>query len=382
MHNAAVYGKTEIGLGVLHSTRGTLSAAARRLLILTDGHRDLDELCAMLGSETVLRWLPSLANAGFVRPVRDPAPQPVPAAAVAAPAAVVAPAAPVPAGPARGRTLALLARVTLLAAIVGAIWWWYAHAAVDTAPAGAGAGEALAEIPAPAVPPAAPPVVLQQSTPEPAPAGALPPRRAANPEHVRLRAGDGAVSAAPLAARLQAPTPLTEGSAGAVAPAAAAATGSAAPDLPARAAPVTLEAAPLAAADSLPHESPAAPGESTIMATALLAGSAPVPGPVPPASSLVGLAPAPAPGSAPPALHARNQELPHLSRRARRAGINRGELLVRLQVNAQGAVDRVDLVRADPPQVYDTEVERTLLAWTFDAPGQPMQKTFVLNFQP
>jgi hypothetical protein len=42
----------------------------------------------------------------------------------------------------------------------------------------------------------------------------------------------------------------------------------------------------------------------------------------------------------------------------------------------------VELIRADPPQLYDTQVERALEAWTFAPPGRSWQETVVLNFQP
>jgi TonB family protein len=74
--------------------------------------------------------------------------------------------------------------------------------------------------------------------------------------------------------------------------------------------------------------------------------------------------------------------MPVLSRAARRAGIESGELVVRLHVSPQGKVAAIDVVKANPRQIYDITVEETLKTWTFDPPGAPVESTVEFVFKP
>jgi len=81
-------------------------------------------------------------------------------------------------------------------------------------------------------------------------------------------------------------------------------------------------------------------------------------------------------------LHERSRVLPTISKKAQRSGIYAGSAVVRLHVNSAGAVERVELVSASPPQVYDQDVEQALKQWTFDPPGNSAVMTVELDFRP
>ncbi len=68
--------------------------------------------------------------------------------------------------------------------------------------------------------------------------------------------------------------------------------------------------------------------------------------------------------------------------RALRAKILQGQVLARIWVNAEGSVEQVDIVKADPPRIFDDEVKRALSGWTFDPPGRPVDTTIELMFKP
>jgi len=57
-------------------------------------------------------------------------------------------------------------------------------------------------------------------------------------------------------------------------------------------------------------------------------------------------------------------------------------VLARIWVTAEGNVDRVEIVEATPPQVFDEEVRRALSTWTFDPPGRATDTTIKVVFKP
>jgi len=89
--------------------------------------------------------------------------------------------------------------------------------------------------------------------------------------------------------------------------------------------------------------------------------------------------PVPAP-AAPVELHARKHDAPQYPPRAVRAGVTEGHVEARLWVTAEGTVDKVDILHANPPRVFDDEVRRALSQWTFDPPGRALQKRVDLDF--
>ena len=97
---------------------------------------------------------------------------------------------------------------------------------------------------------------------------------------------------------------------------------------------------------------------------------------------LASLAPPPRPQSAPVQLHPRRHDAPEFPARAMRARVFEGHVLARISVNAEGKVDRVDIVKATPARIFDDEVKRTLSNWTFDPPGRPTDTTVEFDFKP
>jgi len=76
--------------------------------------------------------------------------------------------------------------------------------------------------------------------------------------------------------------------------------------------------------------------------------------------------PLPALASPPPVLHVRSQATPQIPKQAKDLGIKSGHVVVTLLVKPDGTVDRVELVSATPPQMYDAEMQQTFEKWTFD----------------
>jgi len=81
-------------------------------------------------------------------------------------------------------------------------------------------------------------------------------------------------------------------------------------------------------------------------------------------------------------LVARNRPTPDMPLRAKRAHIDEGRFEVMLHVDAQGRVASVELVHAEPPEVYDDSVRDTLAKWTFDPPGRSVRKPLSISFRP
>jgi TonB family protein len=409
-----IYGKTELGTATLGAARGALASSARQLLILIDGHRSVGELEGMFGADSLARLLPQLEAQGYVQflrhdtpgaaPARPVTPAAVQPAAVAAHAAAPAPAAPAP--PRNRLAVSLLALAVLGAS--AAIWWFFGQPqvpatnstdtvtrapAVESTPAAA--LDAPAAVPAPGTP--ATPLAAADR-----PAQRL---REASRSEVRGEPRADARSATSAAAAAPAPPARPSGAGTGPSP-----TGESA-RAPANPAPVAL--APV----SPPAAPPPASSNGTILGGATPAGGAATaasPG-SPPAGSTSATAPAPAssgpaaasPGalaaaantaataartgspvpatalsSTAPVLHPRQRTMPVLSRAAHRSGVDSGELIVRLHVSARGTVDAIDIVKAEPRQVYDITVEETLKKWTFDPPGVPVETKVAFSFKP
>jgi TonB family protein len=392
---SSVYAKSQLGVSAIQASRESLNPTARRLLILIDGHRDVEELSVMLGPEAVRQHLPFLVNEGYVWPVQASAMGVVQVSptvhGAGALTAKAAPAAPEesPASPGR---LSLAARIGGLLVVLGAgagIWWWYTHA---TSPGGEDSGASQASAaPAPlpqpiTISPAAPlAVVVTGPEANRAAERVADPRAAlrsdlARADAAKARKGERSIES-PVATPVPAPTSLSPpDSAAAPVPAPMVAAPAPAAPIPAPPAPETNAPAQIAAAAS----SAATPGIAPGAASSAAPGNAPArtaapAGPPPLAAATPPAAPA---ATAPVNLRVRNRVLPELPRRAKRMGIDHGEVLARLHINATGTVDKVELVRADPPQVYDDQVQRTLAQWTFEPPGQAVVKNIELSFKP
>jgi TonB family protein len=145
------------------------------------------------------------------------------------------------------------------------------------------------------------------------------------------------------------------------------------PTAPQTAPPTALPPLPRAAAPAVPPSVAAVESASSPVQVPEVAAALPAT-PAPP--------PAPAANPQPVRLHARNRPLPALPRRALRAGFDHGQIDVRLHVNASGNVERVDLLRADPAQLYDATVRQVLEGWTFDPPGRAAEQDVQLDFKP
>jgi len=91
MNGKTVYAKTAAGQQEIGERKAGLDIRQRRLLILVDGHRSVDELRQVSGLQDALALLESLQAKGLVSPVAGaapaPAPGPAPAASGPAPAA-------------------------------------------------------------------------------------------------------------------------------------------------------------------------------------------------------------------------------------------------------------------------------------------------------
>jgi TonB family protein len=413
MQASPVFEKTELGTGEIHTTHGTLSAQARRLLILIDGQRDLQDLASLIGADAVQQWLPALANQGYIRPL-DRTAEAVPAALAntlqrntrqttvpaekntiqrhSRPATVAidkntvqkntlqrttttssaaqreAPVANAPAAPVSAKSslpVGLIAgAIAALAAAGGGAWYF-------TRPAGPAAPPAVAEsTDASAAPAPAAPAAVAASAPDVVPV----PTPALSPLERLAREAPAAPRVDAVAARAAAEK-LADEAAGRSRRDAPTVVAAAPPAQMPLAAPV---AAPAAAPIKAPPPLPRAPEQAPAPAPVATVVAPAVPTPAPVATLASATPAAPKPLVLTPVKH----DLPGLSRRARRAGIDSGHAIVRLYVKADGTIDKVDLLKAEPPQIYDADVQRTLQSWTFQPPGQATQKDVELTFKP
>jgi protein TonB len=77
-----------------------------------------------------------------------------------------------------------------------------------------------------------------------------------------------------------------------------------------------------------------------------------------------------------------HQEMLELPQAAKDLGIGTGHVEVLLHVNAQGTVEQVELIHADPPQVYDQAMAQAFGRWTFEPPGVPGRMTVEVEVTP
>lgn len=61
---------------------------------------------------------------------------------------------------------------------------------------------------------------------------------------------------------------------------------------------------------------------------------------------------------------------PVYPREAIRAGITKGDVVARLNIDEKGLVTEVRIMESDPPRVFDREVVRALSQWKFAAEGE------------
>jgi protein TonB len=90
---------------------------------------------------------------------------------------------------------------------------------------------------------------------------------------------------------------------------------------------------------------------------------------------------APARATEPAPLRAIERPQPRFPAAAARDGIQDGRVLAQLTVNSDGSVGRVEIVDAEPHNVFDKEVRHALSSWRYEAPGQPRQTTVELLFK-
>jgi protein TonB len=94
--------------------------------------------------------------------------------------------------------------------------------------------------------------------------------------------------------------------------------------------------------------------------------------PAPPAPPVVVDAPPPPPPK--PAVRRGVQPLfredPVYPRAAMRAGIDGGRVVARLSIDAQGRVDSVAIVSAEPPRHFESAVRDALMRWRFEPEGE------------
>jgi protein TonB len=73
-------------------------------------------------------------------------------------------------------------------------------------------------------------------------------------------------------------------------------------------------------------------------------------------------------------------EDPTYPREAIRAGVAKGRVLARVNIDEKGNVSEVIIVSADPPRVFDREVRRALETWKFHAEGEKYVGEIEINF--
>jgi protein TonB len=75
------------------------------------------------------------------------------------------------------------------------------------------------------------------------------------------------------------------------------------------------------------------------------------------------------------------RELPSFPKEAIRAGVERGTVVARMQIDENGNVTNVDIVSSDPPRVFDKEVKRALSLWKFKAEGDKYVGEIEIGFK-
>ena len=316
-----VYGKTEAGTNALGATRGAISSSARQLLILIDGKRSIDDLSKIFPQEILTPSLTLLESLNYIECLRH-FPEPVEDRSD-------------PIAPASER-------------------------------AGADAHENQPQAPT-----------------APAPKSSTSRRRRSPSRGPGVAIALGVCCVAIfgsywLVARRDAPIEVTAVPTNSVAPAPPAAPAPApAPTSIAHGAPNPSEAntARTTQPAVVPQEEPIAVHRASVE-NAVRPSSAPASGNAAPSSGTEAVL------SKTPVLHVRSQVTPQLPQLAKALGIVGGHVVVVLHVNPQGTVDRVELVSATPPQIYDQEMERAFAKWTFDPLGIPGRMTVEVEVAP
>ena len=72
---------------------------------------------------------------------------------------------------------------------------------------------------------------------------------------------------------------------------------------------------------------------------------------------------------------------PQFPASAVKEGVRDGRVLAQMTVNGDGSIGRVDIVEAQPRNVFDKEVRRALSGWRYEAPGQPRHTTVEFVFK-
>ena len=437
-----IYCKTQAGTDALTAGRGALSSSARQLLILLDGVRDFDELSHIFGEETLYRLLPFLESQGFVEPMNerataqnDPAApsttrrSDTPTAAsntiqtpittvsqVVAPPATLSEALPVQRSAKSQRFLAVpIAILVSLATAAAIVSWVFERELHDPEnppqvqasakpPASAGDASKQPLASAGSIAPGAKPRTAQsdsssaisEPTHPPAPVAAVPlPSVQLNPMQASAPVGE---TGSLLASRGKTNSESTVSSSKSVMSEAAAQSNEANSRPAQRAKAVsdsTLDASkqsapaartqlvesaarvvarPKAATDPAKDSAKESATQSDI-SSATRQGTLALAAPDHVAAQ------SPALALATTGLHVRSRVLPGISKRALESGIYGGKAVVRLHVNSAGAVERVELVSAIPPEVYGPDVQQALQQWTFEPPSNPAQFTLELDFR-
>jgi protein TonB len=389
MDKSLVYRKTGRGTTELAATHGgALSPAARRVLILLDGQRTLAELADLFGADLVEHIVSELEANGFARMVDPDDPglttQSIPSGNYPPNLAHILPPLP-PESKLRLPALGWVALVLVAAASAGGYWFAARpEPKADQIVAAAGqsdAGPVAITLAADEQTASTPPDSIRELPLSGLPAITVtPPRPVAPPSATTEPAAQ-----ARHPAERPVPAPATEASA---TPEAAQApdAGSPAPVRPPAPSPrpVVVAVAETAPPPRTAPEAPAtqAPAPANVAPPALAPPPASAGPANPPAEQVAALAPAVPPRSEPVALRPRRHDAPAFPVRALRAKILQGEVLARIWVNAEGAVEQVDIVKANPPRIFDEEVKRALSGWTFDPPGRPVDTTIELMFKP
>lgn len=438
-----IYCKTQAGAEALTAGRGALSSSARQLLILLDGERDFDELSRIFGEDTLYRLLPFLESQGFVEPFTEAAtaqdePPTSPTTtrlgiSTALPTTVLTPeatvtqvAAPPPAtlseplpvqAPAKSPRflavpIAILVSLATAAVTVNWVFEREQHAAEspqqvqETTPPAVSAGNASKQ-PLVGAGSVAPSSEVRTAQNVSSPGNSEPTHPPLSALGVPAPAGRSSSSETSAPARdttwplaLQGKTtlqPVSSASKTAASETTAqsndtdsrpAQRGKVASDLtleasmpsvPSTKTQIDETAARVAAKPKVATKSPSADAKEaqTGPDTSLAKGQGTL--------ALVapdrGAAQSPAPAPATVGLHVRSRVLPAISKRALESGIYGGKAVVRLHVTSAGTVERVELLSADPPEVYGPDVQHALEQWTFEPPSNPAQFTLDLDFR-
>ena len=439
-----IYCKTQAATEALTAGRGVLSSSARQLLILLDGQRDFDELARIFGEETLYRLLPFLESQGLVEPLNErstataqvetaspttttridittalpvePTVTPTVTQVVAPPATLSEPL-PVQMAAKSPRFLAvpiaILVSLATAATIVNWVFEREQHPVENPQPAQEPAKPAVSAGNS-AMPPqsssgaAAPSTGIQRAKNEPSAVNSEPihsPSSAALSLPPSVQSSPAQQASAPIG-EASLPQPLRgkaspESSSSVPKPVTSAViaksnetnTGPAqrtraesdlTADAPKQSTPTTRTQLAETGSRIAPRQkavaesaSVSAKGSPTQTDTSSVAQQGTLALAKPDHDTTQNPASAPAATG----LHVRSRVLPSISKRALESGIYGGKAVVRLHVNSAGAVDRVELVSATPPEVYGPDVQQALEQWTFEPPSNPAQFTLELDFR-